>query len=146
MKPDWILIANASHARLLEHRPGKPLTLLQTFEHPQSRRKAGELGTTKAGHEFGASGFAGAAYYSRVNAKDKEQIRFARELAEMLEQEARQNTFQAVSLFASSPFLGELKQELGDMTAQLLTTACDIDLTRVGLVELAPRIAEATAR
>lgn len=145
MKPDWILIANASHARLLERRLGEPLALTRTFEHPQSRRKASELGVARAGHESGANSFSGTAYYPRVDAREKEQIRFARELTDYLEQEARRNTFRSVSLFASSPFLGELKRELGDATARLLAGAHDLDLTRVGMAELGSRIAAEAA-
>jgi protein required for attachment to host cells len=146
MKPDWILIANASRARLLHRRAGEPLALVRSFEHPESRRKAGELGDDRAGHEVGARGDAGAAYTPRIDAKEKEQLRFARELADVLEHEARLNTFGSLSVFASSPFLGELKRELGGVTAQLLSGAHDVDLTAVGLKDLTARIAQETLR
>lgn len=146
MKPDWILIANASHARLLERRAGEPLALVRTFEHPNGRHKASELGDARAGHELGSSGFAGTAHYPRMDPKDKEEMRFARELADYLESEARLNSFQSVSLFASSPFLGELKRELGSVSVHLLAAAHDVDLTAVGMAELGARIAEETAR
>ena len=44
-------------------------------------------------------------------------------------------------LFASSPFLGELKAQLGTAAARLLTSTHDLDLTSVGLVELDQRVA-----
>ena len=141
MKTEWILIANASRARLLQRRAGEPLALLRTFDHPESRRKSSELGDARAGHELGASGRAGTAFYPRSDPKEKEQIRFARQLAAHLEHEARQNAYQSLTLFASSPFLGELKRELGSVGAPLVAATHDVDLTTVGLAELGPRIA-----
>jgi protein required for attachment to host cells len=116
--------------------------VLDTFEHPQSRRKASELGDSAAGRELGSRGYAAATHYARVDAREKEQVRFARELAGRLEHEARLNSFHSLSLFVSSPFLGELKRELGDMTRLLLAATHDVDLTSVGMAELEARLAQ----
>jgi hypothetical protein len=41
MKPEWILVGNAAHARLFRRdSPGEPLVPLATLEHPE-RRLAG---------------------------------------------------------------------------------------------------------
>lgn len=117
MKHDWTLIANATHARLLQQEPGQRMVILKSFEHPQSRSKG--LG--------------------------KEHLSFARELAQYLEQEARQGRCESIALFASSPFLGELKAELGDATLRMLSTTADVDLTAVGPAELERRIAHELA-
>lgn len=140
MKPDWILIANATHARLLRRERGGLLVVLETFEHPESRSKVSELTDDRAGHESRDSSFGGSAYPSRVDAKQKEHTRFARELADHLERQARQGSLRSLALFASNPFLGELKAELGDATARLLSTTHDLDLTSFGLTELEQRV------
>lgn len=140
MKPDWILIANAAHARLLQHEPGQRLALLRTFEHPDTRKKGIELADDKAGRELSGRGFGGAAYEAQTDTRRKEHQRFARELAEHLENEARNNAFGSLHLFASSPFLGELKQELGGVTQRLVAGTHDVDLTAVGPAELGSRI------
>lgn len=53
--------------------------------------------------------------------------------------------FQSLLLFASSPFLGELKAQLGSATSALLKASHDVDLASVGLVELDHRIARETS-
>lgn len=141
MKPDWTLIANASHARVLQQQRGEPMVMLKSFLHPESRSKVSELADDRAGHETTVRAFGGAPYSPRIDAKRKEHERFARELADYLEHEAGQRRFQSLSVFASSPFLGELKAELGSATANLLAGTHDVDLTAVGLAELERRIA-----
>lgn len=142
MKSNWIVVANASNARMLEDQGEGALAILQTFEHPQSRSKGSELATDKAGMEKSDSGFGGgAAFQPRTDVRQKEHAVFARELAEHLEHAAQQGAFRSVALFASSPFLGELKAHLGPATQRLLGSIHDIDLTSFGLSELEQRVA-----
>ena len=49
----------------------------------------------------------------------------------------------SVRLFAASPFLGELKAQLGDATQRILAGTHDLDLTAVGPAEIGRRIAQA---
>ena len=140
MKPDWILIANATQARLLQKERGGPLVVLKSFSHPQSRSKASELADDRAGQERTDRSFGAAAYQPRLDPKRKEHLHFARELADHLEQQAQQGNFRSLELFAGSPFLGELRAALGDTTNRLLREAHDLDLTAVGLAEMERRI------
>lgn len=146
MKPDWILIANATHARLLSHERGSPMVELKNFDHPQGRSKVSELADDKMGRENTDQGTGGTAYQPRMDAKHKENLRFARELANYLEPYAQQDTFRSLAIFASSPFLGELKSELGSATTRLLTYLQDLDLTSFGLSEVERRVAQEMAR
>lgn len=143
MKPDWILIANATRARVLQQKPHARVVEVQSFEHPQSRSKVSDLADDRAGNERTDRSFGGTTYQPRIDAKQKEHQRFARELATYLEQQAQDGRFQSLQLFASSPFLGELKSELGSATARLLGGTHDLDLTMVGPAELGRRIAQA---
>jgi protein required for attachment to host cells len=145
MKPEWILIANAAHARLLAREQGSPMVVLQSFEHPSSRGKVSELADDKMGRENSDRSFGGAAYQPRVDTKQKEHTRFARELAGHLEQQAQQGSFRSLAIFASNPFLGELKAELGTAAARLLSASHDLDLTSFGLTEVEQRIARESA-
>lgn len=140
MHCEWILIANASRARLLRHEPGSPMSVLQAFRHDKSRQQAARLGDDKAGRELSGRGFGGAAFEPHIDAQRKEHISFARELAAHLEQAAQEEQFDSLCIFASSPFLGELKHELRSATQRLLSGAHDVDLTSVGLAELDRRV------
>ena len=145
MKPEWILIANATHARLLQREQASSIVVIQSFEHPQGRTKTSDLVDDRAGQCKTDHSFGGASYPPRLEAKDKEHLRFARELAKYLEHQAQQGNFHSLTLFASSPFLGEVKAQLGKATARLLTATHDVDLTSVGLVELDQRVAHESA-
>lgn len=140
MKPEWILIANATHARLLRRESGDLMVVLETFEHPESRSKVSELADDKMGWEKADRGSGGSAYQPHMDAKQKERMRFARELADHLEQQALQGKFRSLAIFASSPFLGEIKAELGDAGARLLSSTHDLDLTSFALTELEQRV------
>lgn len=145
MKQEWIVIANAARARVLEQRSSRRLTMLRSLEHAASRTRSSELGDDKAGRELSDRGFGGAAFEPRVDAQHKEHRHFAHELAQVLEDGARARSYDAVHLFASSPFLGELKQALGPAASRLVAGSHDLDLTAVGLVELPARIEQALA-
>lgn len=140
MKPHWILIANASQARLLQQEPGCPIVVLKGFHHPASRMRSSELGEGKAGRELTDRGFGGAAFEPRIDEQHKEHLQFARELAQELETAADEGRYASLSVFASSPFLGHLRQALQDGTRSLLATSRDVDLTSVGVAEIEHRI------
>ena len=143
MKPHWILVANATEARLLQQEQGEPLVVLQAFHHPAGRQHSAQLGDDKAGREASGHGFGGAAYQPHVDAQTKEHLQFARELAAHLEKAAGEHLYAALALYASSPFLGELKNALGEGTHKLLTATHDVDLTSFGLGEIERRLAQA---
>lgn len=146
MKSEWILIANATHARLLQRRSSERVEELKTFEHPQSRTKTTEVMNDRAGHTSGDRTFGGKTLQPHVDLRQKEHLRFARELAGYLEREALQGTFDSLEVFASSPFLGHLKAELGSATVRLLAGTHSVDLVAVGKAELARRIAHELAQ
>ena len=118
-KPHWILIANSVHARLLQQEDGGPVLVLRNFTHAQSRSKVSELVHDRAGHESTDRSYGGTSYQPRTDPKKKEHERFTRELADDLERHAQKGAFETLVIFASSPFLGELKAELGSATIRL---------------------------
>ncbi|HCA26563.1 MAG TPA: host attachment protein [Betaproteobacteria bacterium] len=86
MSTTWILIANASGARLFTNRgPQKGLELLKTFDHPESREKAAELVTDRPGHNKSAGNGHGA-YVPATDPKYHAAEGFAQQLAKELEQ------------------------------------------------------------
>ncbi len=116
MKPDWILIANAAYARLLQRDAEGRLQVLKAFEHAESRLRSSVLGPGEAGRELGGRGLGSAAYPPRLDAQHREHLHFALELAGELEDGARHNRYGSLWIFASSPFLGELKSTWGENT------------------------------
>ena len=128
----WIVVANASRARVYERDPDTAkLTERSDFIHPQSRQKVGELQYDRAGHTehgFGTAGRGSAQYEPPTDAHTRERSKFAREVAQFLDAAVLEHRCPGWMLFASSPFLGELKAQLG-ASAKSLIAAEPRDLT-----------------
>jgi protein required for attachment to host cells len=123
-KPDWVLIANTTRARVLQQEPGSAMVVLESFVHPAGRGQPSE---------------------PLMDARQKECTRFAHELAQYLEQEARQGHFGSLTIFASASFLEELRASLGRITKRLLSGLHELDLTSVGVAELERRVSDELA-
>lgn len=117
MKPDWILIANATRARLLRQESDGRLLILESFIHPAGR------GRVSAPSDPG----------------------FAHELGRYLEHEARMDHFHTLSLYVARLFLSELTAEFGHLTRALVCVTREQDLTGFTLPELELRIAREPA-
>lgn len=144
--PDWIVIANATRARIVQRERGAPMTVIKTFSHPASRSKVRDLVDDRAGHGSSDHAWGGSVYPPRLDARRKEHERFACELAAYLERAAERGAYRSLALLASSPFLGELRSELGHAADKLVTVFHDVDLTAVGPAELEKRILRELAR
>jgi protein required for attachment to host cells len=145
-QPDWIVVANATRARVLQRERGKRMTVIKVFSHPEGRSKVSDLVDDRAGHGSSDHSYGGASYPPRIDAKRREHERFARELGAWLEHSAEQGAYRSLALLASSPFLGELKSELGPAAGKLVTVTHGVDLTAVGPAELEKRILRELAR
>jgi protein required for attachment to host cells len=142
----WFVVANAARARVYSRTGDDPLRLVCSLEHLASRATSAQLGKDKAGREPSGRGFGGATFEPRLEPHRREHLRFAQEIAQFLEHEAQGGTFAKVSLIAGSPFLGELRQQLGKATTRLLDSVCDLDLSAVGPAELDRRVRQAVAQ
>lgn len=141
MQAQWIVVANASLARLFRRdSPTDPLVPLTTMAHPESRLKGSELADDRPGHEATDQSSGGNRYEPRSDVRRKEHQRFAREIAERLETGLAAGEFSTLWLFASSPFLGELKAQLSDAVDKRLQLVLDSDLTSFGLAEIEQRL------
>ena len=143
MKPDWTLIANSTRARLLQQKPGSPMVILESFIHPANPTQPAEL-TPREAHGA-ASRLGQALHAASLGARRSEQTEFARELGHLLEQEAQLDHFRSLTVFASGPFLGELRPRLGQATQRRLAAVHEADLTAFTLSELEERIANELA-
>lgn len=143
MKNDWVLVANAARAGLyVREAPGGPLQLLQSLEHAESRLSAGELGSDQPGHENADQHRgAGVSFEPRTDPRRKEHQRFAQQLAQRLSEGVRAGQCSSLTIFASSPFLGELRALLDAPTRQVLRASTDSDLTACDARELEQRLA-----
>lgn len=142
---DWTVVANASRARIVRLDHAGRLEVLAAFDHPDARLKSSQLGSDRAGREQGPARAGGAAFAPRLDEHRKAHLEFARRLAEALEMHAKQGDFDRLHLFASSPFLGELKTRLQPASARRLQACFPLDLTALEGGQLAARIQQELA-
>ena len=141
MQAQCIVVANASRARLFRRdSPTDPLVAMTTMEHPESRLKGSELADDRPGHEATDHSSGGNRFEPRSDVRRKEHQRFAREIGQRLDAGLAANEFSSLWLFASSPFLGELKAQLSDAVDKRIHLALDTDLTSFGLAEIEQRL------
>lgn len=134
----WVLIANASHARFFMNRGcNKGLELIKEMDHPDSRKKGIDLVSDKPGRQqqsFGAD--ARSAQEPDTQPKTVEAQRFARELAQFLEDARKQNRYERLLLVAPPNFLGLLRDALDTQTAHLVFETLNKDYTKAASGEL----------
>jgi protein required for attachment to host cells len=142
MMKNWLVVANASRARVLEasDRPGA-YTPVADLVHPQSRMKGGQLASDRPGHVEGIGhGLGSSAYLPRTDPRVREHDRFARQVATALNDGVAQGRCAGLVLVASDPFLGQLKSHLGAQSRKLLLRTVASDYTALRDDELAQRL------
>ena len=140
MATTWILIANASFARLYaNHGIKKGLQLIKEFRHPESREKIAEHIADRAGHSPSQANGHGN-FILTTQSKSNEAGKFAQELAQELEKGRHQNIYDRVILVASAPFMGLLNHRFSTHVRHLITDTIEKDYTRFKPQELTGRL------
>lgn len=146
MDKEWIMLANASQARVFSREPKEGrLTELDDFVHPQSRQMGRELDDARAGHVekgYGATAHGSTQLEPRTPPRQKQHEQFARQLAEHIDAALKQRRFESWALIASNPFLGEIKAHLSHAAEKALHAAAPIDLSSFTGPELERRVSE----
>lgn len=144
MKTQWIVVANAASARIFRRESARtPLAPVAAFTHEQSRLHASALGTDRPGSQAADNSQGPNHFEPRSDPHRKEHRRFAKEISQRLDEGLKAGAFGTLTVFASDPFMGELKAELSEAVSQRLEAAHNTDLTHVGIAELERRISDA---
>ena len=139
----WILVANASLAKLYENLgPNKGLKLVKELIHPESRQKNGELVSDRSG-AMGVTGSGGGSMQPQTLPKQHEAKVFAQEIAQTLYQGRTSNAFKRAVLVAPPAFMGLLNAVIDGPTAQLVTDRLEKDYTKTPESELGERLGSA---
>jgi protein required for attachment to host cells len=146
MKRNWIVVANAARARVLEQTDQlSEFTELADLVHPQSRQTAVDMarehGGGRPGHVQGMVAGQGSASFSpHTDPREREHERFAREVAAQVNRGVAAGHCAGITLVASDPFLGELKAHLSVPARKLLLRTVASDYTGLSHHELAQRL------
>lgn len=136
MSTTWILVANASTARLYaNHGAKKGMQLVKELSHPESRAKASNLVADRPGHNPG-SGNGHGSFVPATDPKQNEAERFAQELAREMDQGRTANSYQRAILVAAPAFMGLLKGNLDHQVSKLVSESVEKDYTKATEKEL----------
>ena len=124
----WVLVANASSARIFCLDTTHKLVELNTFIHPESRLHEQDLVTSSPGRNFQSVGNARHSYESKTTQKDHENALFAKTLSDHLDEARIKNDFSKLFIIASPNFLGILRQIMSPATFTLVTKEINKDL------------------
>ena len=141
MKTQWIVVANAASARIFRRASANAhLVPVAALAHEESRMHASALTCDRPGSQAADNGSGLNHFEPRSDARRKEHQRFAEEIARRLDEGLKAGAFASLTLFASSPFLGELKAALSEAVGLHLKATLNHDLSHVGIAELERRI------
>jgi protein required for attachment to host cells len=139
---NWLLVANASRARLLEMTdPPQAFRHLADLVHPPSRQKGAELAHDRPGHVEGMGhGLGSTSYIPRTDPREREHDRFAMDLAHKLNDGVAAGSCGGIILVASNPFLGMLCAHLSPQARKAVVRTVAHDYTSLTDADLAMRL------
>lgn len=122
MANTWVLVADSSIAHIYSTRSvSGPLTLVDSFSHPESRAKPVDVYADAPGRSRDGTGAGRHAVDGRGSLHAEEAQRFARELAERLYAGQHGQDFSRLIIMAPPAFLGALRGVLPKPVAGLVT-------------------------
>lgn len=139
----WVLSANGARATIYstDSRTG-PLVEVVSLLHPEVRAKEMELTTDRPGRTFDSFGEGRHAKSSEVGPRQTEQIRFAHEVVDRLEQGRVGHAFERLVVAAAPAFLGHLRDSMSAPLASAVSLEIDKDYTALRPDELRSHLPE----
>lgn len=137
----WILSANSGNATLFSaDSPTAPLAELASFDNPEARAKQMALTSDRPGRSADSHGQGGHMMETEVGPKEQEQIRFAKLVADRLEQGRQDNDFERLVVIATPTFLGHLRANFSNPLRSRVSLEIDKDYTGLNSQALRARL------
>jgi protein required for attachment to host cells len=127
----WIAIADGAHARIVV--PGERGGTFRTetsFDSAAEHLKSADIGTDRPGRAFESSGATRHAIEPRHDPHEMEKSRFILMVAERLNQESAEGSFDHLVLAAPPHLIHELREALDTPTRAKLVGTLNKDLTK----------------
>jgi protein required for attachment to host cells len=141
--PTWVLVADGKTARVLQQDAhSAPLTVTEELQASLPHH-ARDIKTSPPGRAFAAGTPARHAMEPRTDPLAYEKHRFARRVAQLMNEAARQKRFRRLVLVAPPKTLGDLRAELDDAATKLVGAEVPHDHVHTPPDELLTRLADA---
>ncbi|MGB5396383.1 MAG: host attachment protein [Gammaproteobacteria bacterium] len=143
MNSVWLVVADNSKARIftMESRKG-PITEIKSIVHTEARMHEGDMTSDAPGRSSGRGGAGQHTYQDEVSPKEQENINFARQLANELDNARKKNIFNQLILVAPPEFLGKLRHQLSAQTQKLVCLEQAKNLSAMNAVDIRKHLPE----
>ena len=150
MDKEWVVLANASRARVCSRDPRDgALSELDDLVYPQARQAGREIGGSRAGRvekDLGPAGHGTTLLSPHTELRQKQATEFARQIVGHIDDALAQRRCESWVLVAGTPFLGELRRALTPAASRALRCSLASDLTSYSDRDLERRVSELLLR
>lgn len=137
----WILAANGGNATLFSaDSPVAPLAEVFSLDNPDARAKQMTLTSDRPGRSADSHGQGGHVMETEIGPKEQGQIRFAKQVADRLEQGRLENDFERLVVVATPSFLGHLRASFAAPLRSRVSLEIDKDYTGLNAQALRARL------
>ena len=136
----WVVVCDASRARLFRLGPQRQWQLIRELEHPESRAKGRDILTDRPGRMKQSASPDRPAMELTKPIHEVESERFAHEIAKALEKGLGENAYDRLVLVAPPHFLGLLRATINHTAAKRVELTLDKDYTALQPKDLAERV------
>lgn len=133
----WILIADGTQARVLEHTgPGKGLASVSGLDWSIPPLQTQDINADRPGRSFSSVGPGRSAMEPKTDPAQHREAEFVRTVAAVLEDKAKAGAYDRLVIAAAPLALGNLRKALSDHVKKTLVAELDKDLTNVPTPQL----------
>lgn len=134
----WILIADGTQARVLEHGgPGKGLSQVDGLDWSIAPLQAQDINTDRPGR---AHSTVGRSAMEKNDPAQQREDEFVKTVAGHIETQARSGSFDRLVIAAAPIALGNLRKAMSDAVKKTVVAELDKDLTNVPTPQLAKHL------
>lgn len=133
----WILIADGTQARVLEHSgPGKGLTTIKGLEWSIPPLQTKDINADRPGRSHSSVGHGRSAMEPKTDPADHREAEFVRSVADVMDDKAKAGDYDRLVIAASPIALGNLRKAMSDHVRKTVVAELDKDLTNVPTPQL----------
>jgi protein required for attachment to host cells len=128
----WILIADGTQARVLEHNgPGKGLATVKGLDWSIPPLQSQDIDSDRPGRGHSSGGSARSSMEPKTDPAQHREAEFVRSVAHELDRHAKDGAFDRLVIAAAPIALGNLRKVLSDFVKKTVVAELDKDLTNV---------------
>ncbi|MCP8883670.1 host attachment protein [Devosia sp. XJ19-1] len=133
----WILIADGTQARVLEHTgPGKGLVTIKGLDWSIPPLQTHDINSDRPGRSHSSVGSGRSAMEPKTDAAQHREAEFVRSVADVLDGKAKSGAYDRLVIAAAPIALGNLRKVLSDHVKKTVVAELDKDLTNVPTQQL----------